>query len=181
VLFHRLVKRRREAPRLAYLPWLLVATLFAGSALLDERRDMTSLLALLPLAFVMGHVLYPTVLGWAVLWVPAALGSVLLAIWPQEDETTTVAGLMANIVLLLAPALAVMLFPPRIRRGASQLRFIAAAVVSLAFVGIAFAVSALHPGTWKQPLPPPQRPRNIVQHETPGRAAIAWRRHRERI
>jgi hypothetical protein len=169
VLLHRLIKRRREAPRLAYLPCLLVTGLFALSALADERRDLTALLGLLPLAIVVGQVMYPTVIGWAVLWVPATLASMILALWPEEN--TTMLAYVTNIVLLLAPAVSVMIFPPRIRQGASQLRFIAAALVGATFVVIALGLMALNPRIQRRP--PPRRT-GLHEMKRPGDRSIAW-------
>jgi MFS family permease len=157
VILRRLVKRRSEAHRIAYLPWVLITSLFAIAVISDERRDATVVLGFLPLAVVLVQIFHPTVLGWALLWVPAAIAAVLLATGHQRYPVAS--RYFADLALLIGPALAVMIFPPRIRRRASQLRFLAAMVVGILF-GAMLLVFALF-----NRAEPWNKPKRRAQHE----------------
>lgn len=155
------MKRRRDAHRLAYIPWLVVTGVFGAVAAADLLQDPMSLLALVPFLLVCGHLYYPTVLGWAVLSVPAVIGGVVVAFSPQRYLSTW--QYLADITCLLGPALCVMSFPPRIRRDANGLLWIVAVMVGLVFCLVLGAFGVLNrPDVGKKP------PRRLVEYPPRG-------------
>jgi hypothetical protein len=145
VLLQRLVKRRREAYPLAYLPWLLVTLGFAVAVIVEDRRDPAVFMSLLPLVLILAQIFYPTVLGWAALWVPALAGAVAIAAAEPGHH-------LLDAALLFAPALCVLWFPPRIRQAPSHLRFVAAVIVAtiVAIIAGVFAMGSLQGIKWNQ-------------------------------